>query len=303
MQTLVSRTLSAALALVLAAGLAACGGESEVGTAQRPLVLLLSPAHAPARSESLAAIQGELSTRSGMNVQLRISATPADAIAQFGTRRADAGILSLDEFLLAHEEYAVRPGLQVLRGKGETRYDGVILVPSKSKARSLADLGGKPFGFVDPYSVSGFLLPALALKKEGVTVEPRFLDSHALALEALLKGEVAAVATYGAQASGRKDVRVLTRTGTMPNEPVVFRGGLRPEKREALEKALAGLAADPETVKLLLSLANITGFGPADNDAYRSVHDLLRDAGKSVYDIVPGSAEILRLNEPYVDLR
>ncbi|MDD5629775.1 MAG: hypothetical protein PHU21_11965, partial [Elusimicrobia bacterium] len=93
--------------LVLAAGLAACVGRSEssIGTAQEPLVVLLSPAHAPASPESLKLIAEGLSSGARLSVDLRVAASPVDAIEQLGTRKADAGILTLEEFLLAREEY------------------------------------------------------------------------------------------------------------------------------------------------------------------------------------------------------
>jgi phosphonate transport system substrate-binding protein len=294
-----------AVLLALAAGLSACTGRSEssIGTPQSPLVVALSPAHAPSSVEALRALSDRLSSGSGLTVDVRAAASPVDAIERLGTRKADAGILSLDEFLLAHEEYEVVPGLQVLRGKGETQFEGVILVMAKSPAKTVADLNGEKFGFVDPYSVSGFLLPAQYLKKEGVKVEPRFLGSHGKALEALLNGEVAAIATYGNQAAGRKDLRILARTGTVPNEPFVFRKGLRPEQREALIRTLKELADSSVGKKAILAMADITGFGPVNVETYRSVHDILESAGKTVYDIVPDGSEVRRLNQPYIDLR
>ncbi|MBI5241295.1 MAG: PhnD/SsuA/transferrin family substrate-binding protein [Elusimicrobia bacterium] len=298
------QTMKKLAILLAAAGLSACLGrnESSIGAADDPLVVLLSPAHAAAESV-LDSLARQLSSGSGLDVETRAADSPVDAIERLGTRQADAGLLTMEEFLLAHEEYEVAPALQVLRGKGETTYEGVILVKSKSTVRKPMDLDGARFGYVDPYSVSGFLLPARFLKKEGVKVSPVFLMTHARALKALDQGEVAAVATYAGQAAARKDLRVLARTGTIPNEPFVFRKGLRPEKREALLKALRGLASSPEGKKTLSALADIAGFGPVDQDAYRSVHKLLREAGKSVYDIVPEGVEVRRLNQPYMDAR
>ena len=308
-----------AVLLACAAGLSACIGRSEssIGGAGHPLIILLSPAHAPAAqqsnegdqstahllSQALPFLEKELSSRSDLHTVLRVAASPLDAVEQLGTRKADAGILTLEEFLLAHEEYEVLPGLQVLRGKGETTYDCVILVKAGSTAKKAMDLDGGKFGYVDPYSVSGFLLPAQYLKKEGVKVEPVFLGSHAKALEALDKGEVAAIATYGGQAAVRKDLRILAKTGTVPNEPFVIRKGLLSEKREALIKALKEVGESAEGKKALPALANIDGFGPVDVQAYHSVHDILEAAGKSVYDIVPDGAEVRRLNQPYIDAR
>jgi phosphate/phosphite/phosphonate ABC transporter binding protein len=313
--------------LLIAAGLGACVGRDEpsIGTAGNPLVVLLSPAHAPAKVTNrcslafdapaaasvnnpwdfppLRMLQRGLSSRSGLDVYVCVADSPVDAIERLGTRKADAGILTLDEFLLAREEYGVEEGLQVLRGNGAPQYESVILVKAQSLAQKAADLDGEEFGFVDPYSVSGFLLPAQFLRKEGVKVEPRFLGSHDKALEALEKGEVAAIATFGGQGAGKKNLRVLAVAGVVPNEPFVFRKGLQPEKRRALEAALRAVASDPEAQQALLALAGISGFGPVDEKAYRSVHDLLKAAGSSVYDIVPDGSEIKHLNQPYIDMR
>jgi len=294
-----------AILLAWAMALAGCVGrnESKIGSSQEPLIVLLSPAHAPEAPEPLRALERSLSSRAGLSVVVRIASSPVDAIEQFGTRRADAGILTLDEFLLAREEYGVRALRQALRGQGAAQYDGVILVRSDSKAKGVRDLNGRKFAFVDPYSVSGFLLPARHLQQAGVAVEARFVGSHGRALAALLRGDVAAIATYADLAAGRRDVRVLTRTGTVPNEPLIFRSGLRPDKREALAAAFQDLAGDTQGRQALLAVADITGWGPVDGEAYRAVHELLRAAGKSVYDIVPDGTEIKRLNQPYLDAR
>ena len=298
--------LRATALLGLAAALGACVGrrESEIGTPQEPLVVLLSPSHAPAGSqEPLRLLERELGALSNMSVVVRVASSPVDAIEQFGRRAADAGILTLEEFLLAREEYDVREGLQVLRGEGKTEYDGVILVKAKDPAHDAQALKGKKFAFVDPYSVSGFILPAQYLQKAGVRVQAEFAGSHDKALHALLKGDVDAVATYADVAVGRRDVKVLARTGTVPNEPLIFRYGLKSAKREALSAAFKGLAGSVDGKKALFSVAHITGFGPVHDDAFRSVHYLLLSAGRSVYGIVPGGAEIRRLNQPYIDVR
>jgi phosphate/phosphite/phosphonate ABC transporter binding protein len=308
------------VALVLiAAGLCACAERDEpsVGTAGNPLVIIFSPAHAPAQVTTrcslatdaratapinnpwdyppLRTLQRGLSARSGLNVYVCVAASPVDAIEQLGTRKADAGILTLNEFLLAREQYGVEEDLQVLRENGAPQYESVILVKAQSLARKASDLEGDKFGFVDPYSVSGFLLPAQFLKKEGVNVEPRFLGSHAKALEALQNGEVAAIATYAGQGAGMKNLRVLAVAGVVPNEPFVFRKGLQPEKRRALDAALRALATDPDGQAALLALAGISGFGPVDEKVYKSIHDLLKAAGNSVYDLVPNGSEVKRL--------
>lgn len=288
----------AAVWFMLAAALAACGGrkESEIGTPWEPLVVVVSPAQAQAGAEgSLRSIARELSSRAGLSVAVRTAASPLDAIEQFGRRRADVGILRLEEFLLAREAYGVIAPLQILHGEGQASYEGVILVRAADPAKDLRALNGRRFAFVDPYSVSGFLLPALRLIQAGVQVDAAFADSHDRAITALVGGEAGAAATYSDLATGRRGVRILARTGIIPNEPIVFRRGLLAGKREAVAAAFQSLAGTEEGRRLLPAVGYITGLRPIPGTEYDAVQDILRAGGASAYDMVPGGAKFRRL--------
>jgi phosphonate transport system substrate-binding protein len=277
--------------------------EASVGTPKNPLVIVLSPAYVPAAGDALEALRNGLEKASGLTVELKAAQSKSAAIKAFDGDSADAALLSLEEFLVAREEYWVRAELQALRGKGLADYEGVLLTRKNGGAAGVADLAGKKVGFVGPYSVSGFTLPALFLEKAGVKPEPVFAASHEEVLKRLLSGELYAAATYARQAEKAPGLRILAVTGKVPNEPLVFRRGLYDDKREALKKAFLGLAATAEGRKALGALADITGFRPADQNAYKPLHDLLLSGGKPVYDLVPGGWAIYRLNQPYRDER
>ncbi len=286
--------------LALAAVLAGCGGrkESEIGSPRDPLVVVVSPAQALAGSEaSLRFIARELSSRTGLTVVARIAASPLDAVEQLGRRQADAGILRLEEYLLAREAYGVVAALQILHGNGQASYDGVILVRVSDPARTIQALSGRKIAFVDPYSVSGFLLPALRLIQAGVHVDAAFAGTHEQAIAALAKGEAVAAATYSDLAAGRRELRILARTGTIPNEPVVFRRGLSADKREAVAAAFQSLAGTAEGKRFLPAVGYITGLRPILGSEYDAVQDVLRAVGASAYDMVPGGGAFRRLRK------
>lgn len=274
--------------------------EKTVGTPENPLVVILSPAHAPsASSGALAFIEKHLETASGMSVDLRAAESPGAAIKQFGAGMADAGIVTLEEYLVARAEYGVHPELQVLRGDKLADYEGAILTRSAGGAGAVGELSGKKFGFVGPYSVSGFTLPAIYLKKADVKVASLFSASHEENLGKLLSGEVYAAATYARQVTRRQGLKILAFTGKVPNEPVIVRKSLALEKRRALAAAFLSLAATAEGRHALGEVADITGFRPADEGAYKPLHDLILAEGQSVYDLIPDGWEIYRLNQPY----
>jgi ABC-type phosphate/phosphonate transport system substrate-binding protein len=295
----------AAAALLPALLFAGCSrrNEATVGTPANPLVVVLSPAHTPATNDAADFIKKHLETATGMTVALRIAKSPAEAINAFNSGSADAGLVTLEEYLVAREEYGVRPLLQALRGDRLPDYDGVILTKAAGGAASVADLANRRFGFVGPYSVSGFTLPALFLEKAGVKVLPEFSRGHDENFRKLESGAVFAAATYARQASRVKGLKVLAVTGTVPNEPLITRHSLAEDKRAALKAAFLALGDTKEGRKAMGELADITGFRPADEMVYRPLHDLLLQHGKAVYDLVPDGWDIYKLNQPYIPER
>ena len=292
------RWLSAA-ALMPAILLAGCSrrDEASVGTPANPLVVVLSPAHAPsASSGALDFIKKHLETSTGLSVELRVAQSPAEAVNAFSSDKTDAGIVSLEEYLVAREEYSVSPELQALRGKELSEYEGVILARSSLKP---AELAGKKVGFVGPYSVSGFTLPSLYLKKAGIAVAPEFTTGHDANLRELLDKYIDAAATYARQASRYPGLKIVAVTGKVPNEPLIVRRKLAAEKRQALAEAFLSLGDTPEGSKALGAVADITGFQSVDEAVYKPLHQLIFSEGGSIYDLIPEGWNIYKLNQPY----
>jgi len=282
--------------------LSGCGrrDEATVGTPANPLVVVLSPAHEPqGEPGALDYIKRHLEKETGLSVAVKVEQTPGGTINAFRAGLTDAGLVTLEEYLVAREEYGVHAELQVLRGDKLSEYQGAILTRAASEANTVADLAGKKFGFVGPYSVSGFTLPSVYLKKAGVKVVPDFSPTHEINLKKLINGEVFAAATYARQVSRFPGLKVLAVTGTIPNEPVIVRHSLRPETRKALAAAFLSLGAAPEGRRALAAVADITGFRPADEAVYKPLHEFIRSSGKTVYDLVPEGWDIYRLNQPY----
>lgn len=268
--------------------------EASVGTADNPVVVLLGARHAarlgPADLAELARTVGE---RSGLVVELRVEADPVAAIDAFGGP-ADAGLLSLFEFLLASSEHQVEPRLQLLRAGQATGYTGEILVQARSPIQAVRDLAGRRVAFVDPHSTSGFVFPMQLLALAHIDVEPVFAGSHEQALAKLASGEVAAAATYEDPARVDPALRVIARTQPIPNEPVFFRRGLDPAKRDRLVAALVELPATPAGRRLLPTIAGAVGFGPASAATYAEARRAIAAARKTLYDLVPGGWAIER---------
>jgi phosphonate transport system substrate-binding protein len=274
-----------AVALLAIAGLVltprACKEPSTIGTPGNPLRLLLSPDHATA--ELGPRLAAALAVRSGLTIEVTVPAGEAEALN--AAPLADVGLLPVFAYLLVHQEYRVEAGLQVLRGDGARSFAGVLLVGGDDPADGLAALAGRPVAYVGSTSTTGFLLAARTLADAGVRVEPVFVGSHAAALEALRAGRVAAAATY--DDGDRTGVRVLARTGEVPNEPIFFSRRVPAPTRTRLAAALAELAATPDGAALLADLGGITGFAPVTDRDYAPVRELLAATQRTLLDVVP----------------
>ena len=109
-----------------------------------------------------------------------------------------------------------------------------------------------------------------------------------------LAGEVAAAATY--DGVPRAGLRVLVRTGAVPNEPVFFHPRVPAATRDRISAALIGLAATPEGAELLRATGGITGFVPASDVDYETVSALLAATQRRLVDVVPDGWRLVDRN-------
>jgi phosphonate transport system substrate-binding protein len=260
--------------------------EASVGKQESPLVMVLSAAHGK-QPERVKALKDFVAQHSGLAFDVHVAKNGEEALRMVGTPNTDAGLLTLFEYLFAHKQYGVEAGLQVVRRDGARTHEGEILVRADSAERSLADLAGKKFGYVDRYSTTGFLLAAKKLADAKVRVEPVFSGSHPAALDALRSGRVAAAAVYVGAAKSDPAFVSIAKTEPIPNEPVFFRAGLDPDKRRRVSEALIAFAASDAGRAALSDMADVTGFVPITSREYDAAFAMIQAAGTSVRDLVP----------------
>ena len=260
-----------------------------LGQPGHPVVLVLSPAHGtPEVARDLGA---SLARQSGLAIEVKVASSPDDAVGMLGSPQVDGGIVSLFEYLLARQEFGVQAAAMVLRGAGQRTYAGVILVRADGTITTPRDLAGKRVAFVDPRSTTGYLLAARSLAEAGVNIQPVFVGSHAAAIDAVRSGRVDAAATF--EAAQDPDLRVLARTGEVPNEPVVFRAGVPIAVRQRIVGALTSMAGTEAGRGILGRVAGITGFIPAADADYADVGRLLRESRQKLEDLVPGGWQLV----------
>lgn len=270
------RTFLVALAAV---GLS-CRGAGKPGS-ERPLVILFGPNHAPRKVDQLRA---QWSQASGLKLEFQIAASDGDAVDAILAGRADAGIVSLFDFLYCAEVHGVQPLAQVVRNGDRLDQTGELIVRKDSKLESVKALAGQKVACVDPYSVTGFLLPAAHLREQGVTPELVMSGSHEAVVAAVRNGTVAAGATYDGQAQTEPDLRVLASTGSIANEPFFVQSSLPADVKDALKKALVA----PHEPSVLEGVAHTTSFRAPAEGTYAAARAKVKTIGKVSEDLVPG---------------
>ncbi|HEX7394439.1 MAG TPA: phosphate/phosphite/phosphonate ABC transporter substrate-binding protein, partial [Anaerolineaceae bacterium] len=212
--------------------------------------------------------------------------------------------------LLAEAKYQVVPALAVLRkyntnaldpdnalsGQLAAFYRGQFIASVSTGIKTLADLKGKKFCFVDPNSTSGYIVPRIVLKANGVDPDKDFAatinaGSHDKVGIAVYNGDCDAGVTYidvltDATANLKAKypditdkVKAFADTDRIPNDGVQFVKGFDPAMQAKITDAMIAMAADPAGNKMISGLYSINGFQKIDATFYDDFAAVLKKAG------------------------
>ena len=171
-------------------------------------------------------------------------------------------------YILANVEVKAQALLQGETAEGQlASYTSLIIVPVDSPIKTLADIKGKTFSFVDVASTSGHLVPSYTLLTKASLSEqdykPMYAGSHPASYQAVVNGKVDA----GAIASdvfakgvteGTIDptkVRIIDTSIPIPGSPIAIRAEISQADRDLIQQAflaINGLPADTGLLKRAL---------------------------------------------------
>ena len=194
---------------------------------------------------------------------------------------------------------AVTPILVKVNVDGTTGYYSVGFARIDSGVKSLADLKGKVFGFGDPNSTSGYLIPSVEIPTLiGTTMESgdyfgevKFTGGHEQTIVAVNNGDVDAGVTwtdgqgnwedgytFGALRKAvdaglvdMNDMVEIWRSNLIPGEPVVLRNALPDDVRATVTGIIDTLGETDPACAAALAGGEVSGFDPITPDAYTSI--------------------------------
>ncbi len=193
---------------------------------------------------------------------------------------------------------AVSPVLVKANVDGSFTYHSIGIALADSGLTSLADLAGKQFGFGDPNSTSGYLIPSVEIPNEGYSMESGeyfgevlFTGGHEQTIVAVNNGDIDAGVTWAdaqgdwedgynsgalrrAVDAGLVDMNDLVQiwiSKPIPEGPVVLRNALPEDVRATMVQLVEDLHANDPDCAYGVAAGDTSGFVPIDHSYYESI--------------------------------
>lgn len=175
---------------------------------------------------------------------------------------------------------------------GTATYRGIIVARKDSGLKTLADLKGKRFAFVDPKSASGYVYPRAMLVEKGINPDTFFKETifagdHMKVIVDVLDGHSDAGATYDnalgiAKNSGMAsdDLAVIASTDPIPHDAIAVRIGLDGALTKKIQNALVNLDKTEAGRRIIAnSKKKLTGHIIAHDSTFDVVRRTAKIAG------------------------
>lgn len=176
--------------------------------------------------------------------------------------------------------------IPIVQRAEDEKFTSRFIVTARSRARSLADLKGKPFVFGSPSSTSGHLMPRYFLLKQGIDPDR---DFSRVAFSGAHDATVAFVASGRAEGgvlnasvwekliekgdANAQAVRVIATTPPYHDYNWTVRGDLAPALVKRLTEAFLKLDPKDPAHRKILELQRASRFIPTRAENYRGIED------------------------------
>ena len=250
----------------LPAFLAACGGaqSSEAAQANKSVVpdqLIMGIIPAEDNAEMLRQFKpviDYLNKDLGTNIKTFTATDYSGIIEAMRSKKVDIGWFGPLSYVLAAtvgDAEAIAAPLK--KGQKEPTYHSVMVTRPETGIKSIKDLKGKTFAFVDPASTSGHLFPLKAFKDAGIDPDKdlkktTYAGGHDAVELAVKNGTVDAGAdddsTYDKMTKSgaiSKDQNVVFwKSKPIPGSPIAVRGDLPKKLKQKIQDSFLSMTAD-----------------------------------------------------------
>ncbi len=241
-----------------------------------------------------------LSKKLDLTIRLTILPRYGNIVDSFASTGMDGAFFGSFTYALAHSRAGAEVLARPLDLRGSSMYHGLIFVRKDSHIKSVDQMKGKRFAFVDKGTTAGYLLPLAYFKEHGKNYrtflkESYFAGTHEDAILDVLsrKAEIGAakntVYERLAASDGRinQELVVLERSPEVPENGLAVRKGLDDSLKKKLKEALLSMHEDPEGAATLEEFGVLRFIETKDTD-YGPVYRYAREIGLNLvtYDLV-----------------
>lgn len=242
--------------------------------------------------ERYAILKRYLSDRLGITVNFTSLSRYGNILDRFTAENMDGAFFGSFTGALAIKKLGVEPLVRPVNIDGTSTYHGYIFARKNSAIRSVKDMQGKRFAFVERATTAGYIFPIAYFRRQGVADlhgylgETFFAGSHDAAILAVLNREADVGAAkntiYDQLAKGNprieKELIIIAASGTVPQNGLAVRRDLDPELKRALKETLLSMEKDPAGAEALRQFG-ARGFVETTGADYAYVDTLSAEAG------------------------
>ena len=223
-----------------------------------------------------------VSKKSGVRLQLRMGKNVQETDGM--TERGEFDFIYSNHIFMPRNPVA---GYRVIARPSEKSIEGQIVVLENSPIHSLKELEGREVAFPSETAFVAYAVTMDALLREGIRVKTVFAGNQEGVMGQLKAGRVPAASVNSEvmrEFARRQQIhyRVLWSSEKFAPMPIAVHRGVGKKQMQAVRKAFAGMAADPEGLKVLKACADVVkqgppyGFAPASDREYENQKDYYR---------------------------
>jgi len=218
--------------------------------------------HQVERYQPLAAY---LSVKTGVTIRLKVLPGYGDIINNIVSSGVDGSFFGSFTYVLAHAKLGVEVLARPESLDGISTYHGLIFVRKDSGIKTVKDMKGKRFAFVDKGTTAGYLLPVEYFKTRGINnyrsylKEVYFAGTHEDAIYDVLnrKADIGAAKNTVFQRLAVSDSRIndelmiLGKSPDVPENGLAVRKDLNSALKDSIKQRLLDMHRDPAGQKVL----------------------------------------------------
>ncbi|MFQ5765470.1 MAG: phosphate/phosphite/phosphonate ABC transporter substrate-binding protein, partial [Rhodospirillales bacterium] len=197
----------------------------------------------------------------------------------------DVALLGPFSYVLATTQAPVEAfAITVTAKTMQPGYHSVIITQKDSPIKSLQDIRGHTYAFVDPGSTSGYMVPSAFFVEAGITPEKDFKEvmysgGHDASIVAVAEGKVEAASVadrileraFAKGLAKRDQIKVIWQSDLIPNNPMLYRKNLPEKLKKKIREAFYGFKNMP-----FGEMGTVARFDPATDKDYDVIRTIAR---------------------------